>query len=296
MKLATYEKKLSTLQLSLEILGEWCSSLDAEGLGASTGAASGEEEGWGGISALDEEGDVEMGGEAMEDDDEMSGDAEEDDEDDDDEAEMAVELSGTALTLIEELPKLLLALALPTPLSFLPPPTTDATPASAVPNLIPTSTAGSTNSPHELPLPLVGLAEILTTVHVRALECLNNLYITLARSISTPSGTAFLQNTKNVAELQTIWEEVLGLVLQNSTASPSTVGVAGVVAGKGKAANANANANANGEEDLVAERRMEMVMAGAGAAWGMARIGLSPAGRLVRISSDCLFTMLTPRE
>ena len=240
---------------------------------------------------MDEEGDVEMGGEAMEDDDEMSGEAdEEEDDDDDDEADMAVELSGSALSLIEELPKLLLALALPTPLSFLPPPSTDATPTSAPASLIPTSTAGTTGTTNELPLPLVGLAEILTTIHVRALECLNNLYITLARSISTPSGTAFLQNPKNVAELQSIWEQVLGLVLQNSVASPSTAGVAGVVDGKGKSA--SGNATANGEEDLVAERRMEMVMAGVGVAWGMARIGLSPAGQLVHISFRIHFDSL----
>ena len=236
-----------------------------------------EEEGWGGISALDEEGDVEMGGEAMEDDDEMSGEAEEE-EDDDDEADMAVELSGSALTLVEELPKLLLALALPTPISFLPPPSVDA-PAATPATLIPTSTAESTTLLNELPLPLVGLAEILTTVHVRALECLNNLYITLARSISTPSGTAFLQNQKNVVELQAIWEEVLGLVLQNSTASHTMP--AGTIAANGKAA----TANANGEEDLVAERRMEMVMAGVGVAWGIARIGLGPSARFVRFLS-----------
>lgn len=268
LRLAGYEKKLSTLQLSLEILGEWCASLDAEGLGAK---ADGDEEEWGGIMsqmesiAAGNEGDAEDGDDVAMDaqDEEMEGaQAGQSEEDDEDSDGMGVELSRAAVRLVEELPRVLLALATPTVLSFVAP--TSAT-ASTAPSLIPTSTnLAPAAAAFALPPPLQGIAENLTTIHVRALETLNNLYITLARSIATPSGASFLENAKNVAALQSVWEGTLELVLQASS---------GVI----PAAPVDGNKEEEGEE-----RRMEMVMAGVGAAWGMARVGLGESGQLVR--------------
>lgn len=242
-KLASYEKKLSTLQLSLEILGEWCATLDADALGDAA-----EEEEWGGIPMEDGEEDVEMDeGDEGED----SGGADEGSMDEESASDAAVELSSAALTLFASLPSLLLALSTPTPLSFHVAPSTASTPG-----LIPTSFTSS-----DLPIPLSAVADLLTTIHVRALECLNNLYITLARAIAAPSGTtaAFLSDKSRIADLQAGWEGVLGMV------QGALVGQTG----------------AERKEDEGEDRRMEVVMAGVGAAWGMARVGLGEGGRLV---------------
>lgn len=230
----------------MEILGEWCASLDAEGLGRSV-----EDEEWGGIMndmediANSEEGeDVEMG-----EDEEMENEQEQEPQESSEEDGMGVELSSASVGLIQELPKLLLALAIPTPLSFFVP-AVAAAPSTA---FIPTATVPAPSA--ELPKELTPIAEILTTIHVRALETLNNLFITLARSIQSPTGIKYLENSKNLETLQRVWENCLELIL----------GASGIAIGKGE-----------GEE-----RGCEMVMAGIGAVWGIARVGLGEVGQLV---------------
>ncbi|KAL8276569.1 hypothetical protein RQP46_011059 [Phenoliferia psychrophenolica] len=252
LDLVALEKKLSTLQLSLETLSEWCASLDAEGLGAiaaggsSSSSDEGEEE-WNGIP--DDGGDVEMGDEDDEEEEEEEDEIIQKDPhamEDDDAEDAPLALTESALSLFTSLPSLLLALASPTPISFAPPP---APPTPAPATLLPTSTA---STPTSLPLPLHPLSALLTTIHVRALECLNNLYITLARSVDP---------ARSARDLQQVWEGTLGLVLQASQAAVSP--------------------KSAGEEDDAEDRHMEVVMAGVGAAWGMARVGLGEGGDLI---------------
>lgn len=239
------------------MLSEWCATLDAEGLGqlASAGDDDSEEE-WGGIAGAE---DVEMG-EDEEDDQEEVDNAEgiirktrDDDEDamdaEEDEAEPKLVLSDASLSLFADLPLRLLALAQPTSMSFIPAaPDTATTSISAAapstllpsaPGAVPTPTT-STATLADVPEPLHGILDILTTVHVRAIECLNNVYITLARSAP---GTA----TGKEGVLQKVWEGVMGLVQGASETGKSA------------------------EED---EKKMEVVMAGTGVAWGVARVGL----------------------
>ncbi|KAK4698959.1 hypothetical protein P7C70_g7310, partial [Phenoliferia sp. Uapishka_3] len=253
-KLLALEKKLSTLQLSLEILGEWCASLDAEGLGA-IAEGSDEDEEWGGIDAG---GDVEMGDDEEEGDergaqDEAEGIVSRKMEEDDEEApeeDSPVELNESALSLFSNLPLLLLTLAQPTSLSFAPTTSSITLAATAPSTLLPTSTSPL---PSAIPEALTPLSDLLTTVHVRSLECLNNLYITLARS-------------KNAADcskdLQKVWEGTLELVL-------------GAVQGE------VVTERVEGSAEEGEERKMEVVMAGVGAAWGMARVGLGEDGELI---------------
>lgn len=291
-KLATFEKNLSTLQLSLEILSGWCATLDA----AAIGGLSMEDEEWGGIAQEDndddEMDDVDMDNEndKNEDDEEdammgiekkRSNDTPENGDDElqeeDDEDDMGMELTSEALQLASSLPQLLLALALPTSISYLHPAaipsSSTAATAHFLPDLIPTAAAGATTSTvsttPDLPLPLVGIADIITTIHVRALECLNNLYITLARSAS------FLDEAKNASVLQHVWAGTMELVLSASVV---------VDGGKEK----EKKGEENGEE-----RKMEMMMAGTGACWGMARVGLRDEGPLVRFLSCFSFLPLS---
>lgn len=177
--------------------------------------------------------------------------ADEDSMDEESASDAAVELSSSALTLFASLPSLLLALSTPTSLSFHIAPFT-----ATAPGLIPTSTTSA-----DLPIPLSAVADLLTTIHVRALECLNNLYITLARALASPSATtaSFLSDKARIADLQAGWEGVLGMVQ------------GALVRQMGP----------ERKEDEGEDRRMEVVMAGVGAAWGMARVGLGEGGRLV---------------
>lgn len=252
LKLASIERQLSTLQLSLEILGEWCASLDAEGLGSMDDE---EDEEWGGI-AVDGEGDVEMGSEEDEgpedgvfkkdlpvEEDGMMGDD-----------EPAVELSSSALSLFSDLAPQLLKLAHPTPLSFV---RQDAESNSAPSTLLPTADAAGPAAPStDLPPQLQPISEILTTLHVRSLECLNNLYITLARASTSPSVSSFLSSSTQQSSLQKVCETTLSLV------QAAAEGAQPIEAGK------------ESDIDEVEMRKMEVVGAGVGAAWGMARIGL----------------------
>lgn len=244
--------------------------MDASGLAG----LAGEEEEWGGIAGDDDmEDDIEMGDD---DEDSMMGGAQErhdqeEEGDDDEEGGMGLEdLSTEALQLVSSLPQLLLALALPTPISFVKPAAISST---STPDLIPTAITTSGVAPStDLPLPLVGIADIVTTIHVRALECLNNLYITLARS-SSSSDSSFLDDAKNVAILQKVWESTLGLILTSSTNAPTST-----------------STTAEKKEEDGEERQMEMMMAGVGAIWGMARVGLGESSQLVS-HDQCVYAL-----
>ena len=266
LKLASYERQLSTLQLSLEVLGEWSAIIDAEALAggkevSEAGMGDDEEEEWGGIQ-IDEDGDAGM------DDDEtdlpedviISKLRPEDMEDEEDEdAVPAVELSSSTISLFSQLPSQLLKLAHPTDLSFLPASSSEETSSST-----PSTLLGSATTAHApAPAPLAGIAEILTTIHVRALECLNNLYITLARASSSKAVKAHLATASGLEDLQRSWETTLELVQAAASASTSQV-----------TASSGGAAVKEDEMDQPEQRRMEMVGAGTGAAWGMARIGL----------------------
>lgn len=283
LTLASYEKKLSTLQLSLEILGEWCASLDAETL-ANSGRAESEEEEWGGIPT---ENDVEMD----EDDDDVDDDEEvilgagakleAGGEMDDDAIDLGdessqeggedSELPSSAFTLFLELPSLLIKLAQPTSLSFPPPFTTSTTTSSnsTTSNLIPTaSTPSSTSTSAPISPHLSSISEHITTIHVRSLDCLNNLYITLSRSIASSESNSkrLLSDKKLISDLQSTWETVLGLVQVRLSSEGSSVPIIG-----------------KKEEEVGEDRSMELVMAGVGAVWGMSRIGLGTGGSLVNL-------------
>lgn len=247
--MASYEKKLSTLQLSLEILGGWCATLDSESLsGGASGANEDSEEEWGGIPTESNDVEMEDGSDEMDEDDE-----DKDESPEEIEARLggggvgAIELSSSALKLLTELPLLLLKLATPTSLSFPPPPPSNAS-ASA---LIPTSAASTTLAANEpLSALLSTISESLTTIHVRSIECLNNIYITLARASAE-------LNKRNRSDLQRAWEGVLELI-QMRLSEQRVI-------------------SKEQEED----RGMELVMAGVGAVWGMARCGLGEDGQLV---------------
>lgn len=277
MKLASYERQLSTLQLSLEVLGEWCAIVDAESLGGEAingeAKAADDEEEWGGIQ-LDEDGDAGM--DEDDDVDELPDDSiitkprPEDMQDDEDEDDAPpVELSSSTISLFSQLPGQLLKLAHPTDLSFLPAPSDSASnkAAAAAPSTLLTPAAAPTTTPSPAPTALAGIAEILTTIHVRALECLNNLYITLARASSSQAVAAHLATRTGLEDLQRAWETTLGLVQAAAGASTSQ--------NQGSGASPAVKED---EMDELEQRRMEIVGAGTGAAWGMARIGLE-AGR-----------------
>lgn len=226
-----------------------------------------EDEEWGGI-AVDGEGDVEMG---MDEDDDVPADGvfrKEIPKEEDgmvggqEEEEPVVELSSSALSLFADLPLQLLKLAHPTPLSFLRQPTD--TPASAPSTLLPTSDSTTPSTAADLPSLLHPIADILTTLHVRSLECLNNLYITLSRASSSSSVSSFLSSEKQQSDLQQVWEATLGLV------QGAAEGAQSIESGK------------EGDVEEAEQRKMEVVGAGVGAAWGMARIGLGEEGKLVR--------------
>ncbi|KAI5474969.1 Ankyrin repeat protein [Pseudohyphozyma bogoriensis] len=255
--LTAAEKTLSTLQLSLEVLGSWCTSLDLAAL-SSSAAEDGEE--WGGIAeGQDDDGDIGMmeddagvfGGSDDEDEDDEAAEENDDMMDDSEDANFGGELSSDALSLISNLPAILLRLSTPTSISFA---TVAPTPSTSVPaSAIPTSTTAIGPT---VPAELAGLSETLTTVHVRALECLNNLFITLS---SSKADVFALVGEETVNK---IWEDVLGAVQRESLSGGKQAAVAG-------------------EEDEVEERRMEVVMAGVGVAWGLARLGVDKPGKLI---------------
>ncbi|KAK4050927.1 hypothetical protein OIO90_004903 [Microbotryomycetes sp. JL221] len=277
IKLNSIEKQLSTLQLSLEVLGEWCALMETDSLSNKNNSNDDmqddvddieEEEEWAGIV----EGDVEMD----QDDDDVPADGiyrkqqpqyqEESIVDDITETDTTteIELSSSTLNLFQKLPSLLLSFAHPTPLSFLQASTTA---VSAPSNLISTDATTTTtqDEPRVVPEPLCAISDILTTIHVRSLECLNNLYITLARAtLSTSTTTStFFKHQQQQQELQNVWSGVLTLIQGAATSyTGSTI---------------NNEGELQKEDDMseLNQRRMEIVSAGVGSVWGMARIGIS---------------------
>ncbi|GAA6034413.1 hypothetical protein JCM8097_002713 [Rhodosporidiobolus ruineniae] len=291
--LQAVERRTQTLQLALEVLSEWLASgvpnsstlaggdFDGADEDAEEGmdAEEDEEEEWGGISMDVEEGDVAMGEDGDddlpegadedgiirkrlpgEDEDAMLDDmaataasGEDSDSDDEDAADKpAIKLLGGSL------PLQLLALSQPSSLSFLPPSAFADPLAPSGETLIATSTSSA------LPAALGPLAEALTTVPVRALEALNNLYVTLARA----------KARRDVGkELQRVFETAAGLMLGALQAAEAHPAPQAAVGGKKKGV-ASAAAAQQEEADEVQERRMEVVMAGAGVVWGCVRLGL----------------------
>ncbi|KAM0788603.1 hypothetical protein ACM66B_001724 [Microbotryomycetes sp. NB124-2] len=270
LKLTSIERQLSTLQLSLEVLGEWCALIEAEGLGLEQNEEEEEEEEWAGI--IDGEGDVEMDEEDVPADGiyrkQRPDDAVYDGMMDAGTALADAEISSSAIALFSRLPGLLLAFAHPTPLSFL---QASSATVSAPSTLISTATDAADVAPAQqvpvVPEPLSAIADILTTVHVRALECLNNLYITLARASAVPSTASFFEDRKQIEELQRVWQGALTLVQGASSAYGGALVV-----------------REDEMEDLD-QRRMEIVSAGVGAVWGMSRIGLED-GRQLDVGTD----------
>jgi len=267
--LASSERQLSTLQLSLEVLSSWIAANDAANLANGDDMDDDEEE-WAGAEG---EGDVDMDGAEEDNDDEViiqkplpeqeDHGMEEDpseggDSEDDSEAEAEAEVVPGGIAA--ELPLQLIALATPSsPLSFV-----AATTAPAVSNTstLVSTTAGQAEEPTAAPAPsipeqLSPIAELTTTVHVRALEALNNLFITLALAPKPAKAV-------RAAELQTVFEGVLGLI-QGAIASAGDGAGAGIEGDDG---------------DELQERRMEVVMASVGAVWGMCRVGLGAKGKL----------------
>ncbi|GAA5861364.1 hypothetical protein JCM8547_006106 [Rhodosporidiobolus lusitaniae] len=305
--LQSLERRAQTLLLALEVLSEWLASGVPNSAALAGGAAAEEEEDgmmggedeeeeWGGISMDVEEGDVAMD----EDDDEeedpdkaegivrktLPGEGEEeamlddlaavaesestdDDNDDDDTTpkKKAIKL------LAGSLPLQLLSLSRPTSLAFLPS-TSFASPLSSKSEAAASSSLLSTSASDAalLPSALVPLSEALTTVAVRAIEALNNLYVTLAKA-----GKGKRRSVEG--EVQRVFETTLELMLGALDASTTKLPSAEPVAAtgkKGKKGGAGAGGGAGGEEEVeeAEERRMEVVMAGAGVVWGCVRLGL----------------------
>lgn len=311
--LQTLERRTQTLQLALEVLSEWLASGvpnsaslaggDAEEDEADEMLAEEDEEEWGGVSMAVE--DVAMGSDG-EDEDEDDGIIrkalpEEDDgmlddlaatagadldSDDEAAAKTAIKLLGGSL------PLQLLSLSQPTSLAFLPPAAfteavTSASGNSTSSSLLSTSTSQAVL----LPSALSPLSEALTTLSVRALEALNNLYVTLSKAGAK-------RDVKN--EVQVVFEKVLGgmhAALGASVAEGKLKAETPVKAGKGKKAAAEKPAGAEEEQDENEERRLEVVMAGSGVVWGCVRLGLESEGeQLVCLSpfALCFPLVLTP--
>ncbi|GAA5880505.1 hypothetical protein JCM3774_000630 [Rhodotorula dairenensis] len=238
----------------------------------------------------------------------MAGAAAGDDEDDLDDDAMLDDLAATAdsdaedladadettatngsVLLAASLPMQLLALSRPsTELSFVPSTAFAENPAAAAikgssNGLISTSVAGAAGAQYQ-PAALSTLSETITTIHVRAIEALNNLYVTLSRGKKA---------RRDPKELQEVFETTLGLVqgaleaaATNATA-PTTASSGAGTTKKGKAAGGGGSGTAGKQQedevDEVQERRREVVMAGMGVVWGCTILGLDPerSGKLV---------------
>ncbi|GJN87628.1 hypothetical protein Rhopal_000583-T1 [Rhodotorula paludigena] len=311
-KLSALERGAQTLQLALEVLSEWLasglpSSASFDAVSSGDGDEENEEEEeeeWGGIS-MQVEDDIDMGvsdGEGEGEDAAMGGDviseadgvlrrkrgdtperAMGDDEmlddlaaaaggdDDEDEEVAGADKDAAGLALLSSLPLQLLQLSRPTPLSFLPS-SSFASSALDGPSSASTKIPTSASEQTQHPAALVPLAEALTTIHVRAIEALNNLYVTLSRA-----GSAARRDAK---ELQSVFEgamlgmlEALEGAQAQSAPAPAPAAVAPASGKKGKGKQPAGDAGED-EVDEVQERRRESVMAGAGVVWGCVRLGL----------------------
>lgn len=215
-------------------------------------------------------------------------DAEEGGEDENGSAEVA---NGSVL-LAASLPLQLLALSRPaTALSFLPltafaETSSSLTAASKGSNgLIGTAAVEGFSAAAAFPAALSTLSEAVTTIHVRAIEALNNLYVTLSRGKKT---------RRDPKELQEVFETALGLVqgaleaASKASASNDGAAAAEVVSASGKKGKSGGGSGTRKQQeeevDEVQERRREVVMAGMGVVWGCTILGLDPErnGKLVR--------------
>lgn len=200
-RLAAIERKLSTLQLALEILAEWVTMLDDAALDA---AAAADDEEWTGINDEDED---------MVDETEMIIQREREPEPEV-EPEATLELDDQAVDLFRELPVRLLALADPsTPLSFM----RVADESEDGKNLMATSTEAAAT----VSAALASVTEHATAIHVRAVEAMSNVLVPLARALDedVPAARALLEGTAIRSALQTVWERTLGRA-QQAIAAP----------------------------------------------------------------------------
>jgi hypothetical protein len=177
------EKRWTRVRLTLEVLGELSAELD--GIVDSGLLGSEEYEEWNGLSNGHENGDDTAMGEKSS----LQ-----------DEQQKPSALSDQAMKLFAELPQLLLKLAEPTILSFAPTsalvkPAVTATDASDS-MLISTQAEQQASSSDKKYVP--NMTEHVSLVHNRALECLNNLLITLGRAGADDS--AEKDGRKNVPE------------------------------------------------------------------------------------------------
>ncbi|BGP46950.1 hypothetical protein JCM10450v2_002802 [Rhodotorula kratochvilovae] len=305
-RLSGLEKQSQTLQLALEVLSEWLASglPDAASFDAEAGEEGDDDdagEAWGGVSMDVEGGDLDMDDEGGEDEtmggdqvneedgvirrrrgdtpmgedgmlDDLAATAEDGDSDEDEDEVERASTSGAsdskgALALLSSLPLQLLALSRPTALSFL---SSSAFAPSALDGPAPSAGLISTSASSAalVPANLAPLAEALTTVHVRALEALNNLYVTLSRAAK---GAAAQRDAK---ELQSVFEGALQLM--HSALEGAKAYVPPVAEASGKKGKAAAAEKQPEEVEEVQERRLEVVMAGAGVVWGCVRLGLDP--------------------
>ena len=205
--------------------------------------------------------------------------------------------NGGSVLLAASLPLQLLALSRPaTGLSFLPLTAfAEASSSKGSSNgLIGTAAVeGSSSAAAAFPAALSTLSEAVTTIHVRAIEALNNLYVTLSRGKKT---------RRDPKELQEVFETALGLMqgaleaaskassASNDGAAEAASAATATASGgkKGKSGGGSGTRKQQEEEvDEVQERRREVVMAGMGVVWGCTILGLDPDrnGKLVR----CIF-------
>jgi len=286
-RLTSLERQAQTLQLALEVLSEYLASgLSTPGSGEIE-AGGGEDEEWGGISMDVEEGDLmdedddamgdeaativpegdgdedgeedEMDGDEMlEDLANIAGDSTDEDEDEDLEAN-----GGSSKLSLTSLPLQLLALTQATSLSFVPSSSFASTPEGADPTSGLISTSASTSSTPSFPAALSALSEALTTIHVRAIEALNNLFVALSK------GKKLVRGKGKEKEIQTVFEKAL----EGMHAALS--------AQDGAVKKVEKKQGAEEEVDEVEGKREELVSASAGVVWGCTRIGLDEGGALV---------------
>ena len=223
---------LETLQITLEVLGELCAGLDGllvEPEPDEVDDVMDEDDEWGGIDGDESEpavnGDVEMSSSVGR-----------------SHAPPTLSLSADSRTLLASLPSTLIALARPVA----------AVAATDPSGLIATAKVSTEDA---------SVRSLVESVRVRALECLNNLLVTLAR---TPAGSDAAELALP-ADAQKVWEGLFEVVL--GMAAPSAAG-----------------------DDEERQRGLE---AGLGAVWALARGWID---RLVRRALDGVVDLADGRQ
>lgn len=169
-KLDACEARWTRLRLAIEILGELVGELD----GIVDSGLLGDEvyEEWHGI----ENG----GGEAMEADDAESASTSQEQQS----RQKPESLSRAILSIIAQLPSLLVHLAQPTSISFSSPAEQPMAESGLIATQSETSASNGVGKPSFVPV----ISDLASLIHGRALECLNNLFITISRSRSAGGG------------------------------------------------------------------------------------------------------------